>query len=656
VALQHGAEVNIVCVDGSSALLLSCQNIPACNTTSLHLLERGADPNIANQSTGVSALMLAAQSGSLQLVRALLQRGGLPGARDAKQQNAIHYAAMGGFFQVIQVLCAYGGDVGVVSVDGMTALHYAAAIGDIHCCKFLAQRGCNPKVKNTDGLLPRQIAKEAGYQAASRLLLRAEGLVGKSGIRGSWAVALHDWSHEHQAALLAAFGWQSKVSVESFMWVLKELGAPVDRKQLEDLVKSHDPHHTGVLNHGEFLKGAKYVPKTFLVSSYGAKKTKKGKKAGKGGKRQGKPSIVLHICTLPPALDRRREDGGPPLYMFEKYRPPVQDVSARYMARTPCREFVEMGHCVRMGDLETLEMAFSRGVPVDVQDRFYKTPLMEACGNYDIAHYLLQQGADVTTGDHFRWSPLHHAAHGGHLKLLLLLVQAGAQVDALSLYGATPLMRAIESSQAACVDYLLEAGAKVTAENRTGQNCLDMAKGFADPRIIELVQTKMDSLPKPKDPKKEKMKEVQTKPKAVLKDKANATQTPSLAPPLGMASEGSLRESDDIILQNTRITSRKNTRVDISFQPQTRGALFDRLPPCGAVVVSVEQQDAPAGPVGLPGPQGERGESGLQGPRGPEGKEGSQGTEGRLGPVGPPGTAGSDATVPRLSFSLNLPP
>ncbi|KAJ3607287.1 hypothetical protein NHX12_026798 [Muraenolepis orangiensis] len=66
------------------------------------------------------------------------------------------------------------------------------------------------------------------------------------------------------------------------------------------------------------------------------------------------------------------------------------------------------------------------------------------------------------------------------------------------------------------------------------------------------------------------------------------------------------------------------------------------------------------GPVGLPGPQGERGESGLQGPRGPEGKEGSQGTEGRLGPVGPPGlrgeegTAGSDATVPRLSFSAAL--
>ncbi|KAJ3606225.1 hypothetical protein NHX12_025745, partial [Muraenolepis orangiensis] len=475
VALQHGAEVNSVCVDGSSALLLSCQNIPACNTTSLHLLERGADPNIANQSTGVSALMLAAQSGSLQLVRALLQRGGLPGARDAKQQNAIHYAAMGGFFQVIQVLCAYGGDVGAVSVDGMTALHYAAAIGDAHCCKFLAQRGCNPKVKNTDGLLPRQIAKEAGYQAASRLLLRAEGLVGKSGIRGSWAVALHDWSHEHQAALLAAFGWQSK-----------ELGAPVDCKQLEDLIKSHDPHHTGVLNHGEFLKGAKYVPKTFLVSSYGAKKTKKGKKAGKGGKRQGKPSIVLHICTLSPALDRRREDGGPPLYMFEKYRPPVQDVSARYMARTPCREFVEMGHCVRMGDLETLEMAFSRGVPVDVQDRFYKTPLMEAaaCGNYDIAHYLLQ--ADVVAA----------APRGtrGHLNLMRLLVEAGAPVDALSLYGATPLMRAIESSRAACVDYLLEAGAKVTAENRTGQNCLDIAKDFGDPRIIELVQTKMDSL------------------------------------------------------------------------------------------------------------------------------------------------------------------
>ncbi|CAL8311963.1 unnamed protein product [Lota lota] len=66
------------------------------------------------------------------------------------------------------------------------------------------------------------------------------------------------------------------------------------------------------------------------------------------------------------------------------------------------------------------------------------------------------------------------------------------------------------------------------------------------------------------------------------------------------------------------------------------------------------------GPAGLPGPRGERGEPGSQGQRGPEGKEGLVGRVGRQGPVGPPGLrgeegpAGSDAAVPRLSFSAAL--
>ncbi|XP_028295291.1 EMILIN-1 isoform X3 [Gouania willdenowi] len=66
------------------------------------------------------------------------------------------------------------------------------------------------------------------------------------------------------------------------------------------------------------------------------------------------------------------------------------------------------------------------------------------------------------------------------------------------------------------------------------------------------------------------------------------------------------------------------------------------------------------GPPGLPGPRGERGERGLQGPLGPQGRMGPQGRDGKQGPAGPPGLrgeqgpAGSDAHVPRLSFSAAL--
>ncbi|TMS12445.1 EMILIN-1 [Larimichthys crocea] len=66
------------------------------------------------------------------------------------------------------------------------------------------------------------------------------------------------------------------------------------------------------------------------------------------------------------------------------------------------------------------------------------------------------------------------------------------------------------------------------------------------------------------------------------------------------------------------------------------------------------------GPPGLPGPQGERGVHGPEGPVGPPGRVGLPGREGRQGPIGPPGLkgeqglAGSDAHVPRLSFSAAL--
>ncbi|XP_070705845.1 EMILIN-1-A [Pempheris klunzingeri] len=66
------------------------------------------------------------------------------------------------------------------------------------------------------------------------------------------------------------------------------------------------------------------------------------------------------------------------------------------------------------------------------------------------------------------------------------------------------------------------------------------------------------------------------------------------------------------------------------------------------------------GPAGLPGPRGERGERGHVGPMGPQGRTGPPGREGKKGPAGPPGLrgeqglAGSDAHVPRLSFSAAL--
>lgn len=48
--------------------------------------------------------MEAAKAGSLQLVKAILKKGGNPNALDRKRLTAVHYAAMGGFFEVLFLL------------------------------------------------------------------------------------------------------------------------------------------------------------------------------------------------------------------------------------------------------------------------------------------------------------------------------------------------------------------------------------------------------------------------------------------------------------------------------------------------------------------------------------------------------------------------
>ncbi|KAI1897840.1 hypothetical protein AGOR_G00087410 [Albula goreensis] len=179
VALDSSADVNNVSAEGKPLLLLACELGQDCQSMCISILERGADPNAASKSTGRTALMEASKVGALELVRAILEKGGNGNALDKKRIHAAHLAAEGGFFEVIRVLSAYSANLGLVAADGNTPLHHAARGGFADCCRFIAQRGCNPKIKNQEGLIPRQIAKEGGHKAVVKELRKAERLHGK---------------------------------------------------------------------------------------------------------------------------------------------------------------------------------------------------------------------------------------------------------------------------------------------------------------------------------------------------------------------------------------------------------------------------------------------------------------------------------------------
>ncbi|XP_038164466.1 LOW QUALITY PROTEIN: ankyrin repeat and EF-hand domain-containing protein 1a [Cyprinodon tularosa] len=604
LALKNHADPNNVSAKGLHVLKMMCEKADERTPLCLILLDAGANPDAADEGTGMTALMEAARVGSLQVVREILRRGGNPNALDRRRNNAVHYAAKSGCFEVIPVLSAFGADLSVINMDHCTALHYAAATGSASSCKFLAQRGCNPKVKNEDDLLPHQIAKASGHKAAAKELRKAERQYGKgkdqhgkgkeqhgkgkgadsSTLMSSlWALTLHDWSNESEAELQEAFGEQlGTVDAETFMSVLVKLNAPVEPDQLQMIISAHNKTGEGKINVNDFIKGVKYIKKAFRLSAFMPNKLKR-EKGVKGGKKKTKGEFVppLPICTLVPELQPRRPDGGPPHFMIEKYanisdtlrfdadHPPLHPIvndSWWYITKQN-KIYTNINYCVRNLDLESLDLAFSQGVPVDTQDEFYKTPLTEACssGNYEVAQYLLSKGADVNLCDQFLWTPLHHAAHAGHLEIMELLVKAGAAVNANALSDGTPLMRAIQSSRFACVDFLIKAGARVDAENKKGQNCLEMAKKFGDPQIVQLIQDKMDSLTAAKSAKAKAAKAKQAKQKVAITEGGVQSKTTSGTP----GRTPTQIPSQNIVLHNSMITAGKTNRVDISFVPKT---------------------------------------------------------------------------------------
>jgi hypothetical protein len=83
-----------------------------------------------------------------------------------------------------------------------------------------------------------------------------------------------------------------------------------------------------------------------------------------------------------------------------------------------------------------------RNINVNVKDdRFGATPLHYAAenGHIEIAHLLLQNGANVNAKDKIGNTPLHFAAIHGHIDILHLLVDNGADLEAQSNDGGRAL-------------------------------------------------------------------------------------------------------------------------------------------------------------------------------------------------------------------------
>jgi ankyrin repeat protein len=152
------------------------------------LLAEGADPNVIRD--GLSPLMLAAFSGRVRMVQALLKAGAKPNTANKNGLTSLHYAVLRNHQgDVVSSLLGAGAFVDAIAKQGMTPLLFAVLNGGTETVKILLEAGANVELaETTRGSRPLMFAAQSGSHKIVRALLEKGAQVNAANKDGGTAL------------------------------------------------------------------------------------------------------------------------------------------------------------------------------------------------------------------------------------------------------------------------------------------------------------------------------------------------------------------------------------------------------------------------------------------------------------------------------------
>ncbi|TXG82859.1 MAG: ankyrin repeat domain-containing protein [Spirochaetes bacterium] len=166
ILADQGVNLNQVDQEFVTPLMTSCYygNLNA----TLTLIEKGAE---VNQSVnGVTAILLAAQVGDVDIITALLLNGANPNQPDEGTApnwvygyKPIIIAAQNGNIDAVIKLLDNGANINDKNAEGCTALYTVCWVGNLQMVQTLIERGADKTIPNNYGMTPTFIAEQQGF-------------------------------------------------------------------------------------------------------------------------------------------------------------------------------------------------------------------------------------------------------------------------------------------------------------------------------------------------------------------------------------------------------------------------------------------------------------------------------------------------------------
>ncbi|KAK3243709.1 hypothetical protein CYMTET_46653 [Cymbomonas tetramitiformis] len=199
-------------------------------------------------------------------------------------------------------------------------------------------------------------------------------------------------------------------------------------------------------------------------------------------------TVLTRLSVGKPALPTRRELAGAITSAPTATHTPT--ATAVTVTTAPVAGPTDIWIAAKEGSVTYVSNFLANGADIDaLNSETGTTVLIDAIwvGNYDVAEFLIEKGADVNKKARSHHAPLHVAAKTGHWKVLKLLLKSDdIKVNLKNEKEETPLHVAAHFQEIESVERLLKADdVDVNAKNKHGRTPLDMCKETAKGKRIQ---------------------------------------------------------------------------------------------------------------------------------------------------------------------------